>query len=237
MKPSFSEAVLDEVRRVVHLIHSPVLIAREEHEETVQRTKILTSLFHVPTKSPDEKGYPKITYEHTDGCIRSPQPQTVILSTEAVKILDDCAQQQLDKRTLALDSEPDVDERSTLQLEICRLQTCLSSTPTCKGLYIKRCNGEYRNALDDYVKLDPTSPSGIRPSEFGYAVLDIDGINDPKKWTMDKRGFPLPIPVSFTYRDLKNLEESLREGRRTDRDLIADCWERIRCAKRAVAET
>lgn len=157
----------------------------------------------------------------------------VIISPRATALLDEVATARLGNILAILNSDISTLDRPTLMEERTRLENCLGATNTAKGMYMKRCNGEYRNALDDELIPDPTTPNGYRPSDLGYSVLDLCGPCEKKRWTWNANGWPNPIPTTFTYKKLKYALEQVDEGKTTDADFLLNTWYRTRSGKRS----
>ncbi|RVX74758.1 hypothetical protein B0A52_01035 [Exophiala mesophila] len=235
-RTTYDEDALKEIRRVIHLIHSPVLGSEAEREAAVIATQIISPKPQNSWTPKAEKAFPRIAYEHMPGCARSPDPDTVVISPAATQLMDKAAEDRFNEIRQQMVVDPLCYDNDVLDLEQVRLSNCVNASPTTKQTYTLRCNGEYRNDLDDVLTVDPEATNGVAPSIHGYAVLDIDGVNDESRATFDTNGIPLPIPVSFTYRSLKFVIGMAEQGKTTEQALIMNCWLRIRCAKRAEAE-
>lgn len=173
-----------------------------------------------------------IVFAHADGCSRSEKPDVVIISPTAISHLDDIARTRLGNIMTILDSDIPT-ARVALNIERKRLENCLAASNTAKGMYMKRCTGEYRNALDDELIPDPSAPNGYRPSDFGYAVLDLEAQCEKKRWTYNDKGWPNPIPTTFTYLKLKTQLEHVANGKESEQDFLQTAWYMTRSGKRS----
>lgn len=231
--PSFDSVLLDEIRRSVHTAYPADQSVQLPDDES-------PPVFLTPTgcTSATERidiAEPQVTYAHASGCCFSPEPEVVIISEASIALLDGLASERLKNINRLLDSELVYDGRPTLESERIRLEQCLKSTIVAKGMYIKRCNDEFRNALNDQVLPNPTgTPDGYRASEFGYALLDVNGPREKKRWTYDDKGWPKPVPTTFTYKDLMGQRETLgKHNDGSEEVFVKKCWWRIRSGKRS----
>lgn len=205
-----------------------------DHKHAVKSYRIISPKINHPADPDAEKGYPVITYEHVSGCAQSPQPHTVVIPPAAVQIMEEAAKKRLEELAEQIKAEPDSYDNDLRYLEQARLCHCLAASQATKCTYTKRCNGEYRNDLDDIVIIDPEASDGVVPSDHGFAILDVDGVYGDDKTVFGSNGMALPVPFSFTYRNLKSLFEMAEQSQITQHQLIVHCWLRIRNAKKAL---
>jgi len=228
--PRYDQELLDDIRYDIHTVYPPEVCTATTPPEW------LPSLHSNPTPVTKydklENASPHIVFAHADGCSRSEKPEVIIISNTAISHLDDIARTRLGN-IIALLESPHTTGSEMLDAERMRLEKCLATSKTAKGMYMKRCTGEYRNALDDELIPDLTSPNGYRPSDFGYAELDLDGPCEKKRWTYNEHGWPNPIPTTFTYLKLKTQLAHVITGKETEEDFLKTAWYMTRSGKRS----
>ncbi|KEF62294.1 uncharacterized protein A1O9_00266 [Exophiala aquamarina CBS 119918] len=227
----FDQDLLDQIRQDIHLVYPPEICAITTPPEWIP-TLLHGDYTRVTRDVKLETAEPVIIFAHADGCSRSENPDIVIISLTAISHLDDIARTHLANIKDILDSDNPT-ARLALKAEHTRLENCLAASNTAKGMYIKCCTGEYRNALDDELIPDSTAPNGYRSSDFGYAVLDLEGPCERKRWTFNEDGWPNPIPTTFTYLKLKKQLEHVTNGQETEDDLLQTAWYMTRSGKRS----
>ncbi|KAI1619874.1 hypothetical protein EDD37DRAFT_196029 [Exophiala viscosa] len=130
-----------------------------------------------------------------------------------------------------------------------RLEECLATSSLTKGLYFKRCNGVYRNALDDVLERANVSvkEASTNSTNYGYALhpdttaalpyifpgKNASGGHAADAKEMSYMSFPAPETFKFTTDILKGREDMVRSGAVSDTDLCCTCWIFHRQEKRA----
>ncbi|KAK5057563.1 hypothetical protein LTR84_011563 [Exophiala bonariae] len=232
--PCFDQVLLDEIREDIHTLY-PFDSSLDTTSAECKPILLYADYSYVSKWDKTKPAEPVIFYAHTKGCSRSESPEVLIISANAIALMDDIATKRLHNIITILDANIQTSEHPKLLGERTRLESCLSACKTAKGMYMKRCNGEYRNSLDDEIIPDPTEPNGYRPSDMGYAMLDMEGPCEKKRWTYGDNGWPNPIPTTFTYKKLKIELGKVAEGKATEHDFLVTVWYSTRSGKRSEA--
>jgi hypothetical protein len=238
----FEQAILDDLRRTIHPLHSTVPPAALPRKVFREHYIAIAYNWDEEDLSKDQKigalGQPTITYDHTDGCIYSSTPSTITVPTSAIHEMDKLALMRLENINLLLDSNLQIHERPHLRAETIRLEKEIKTSNVAKGVFSKRCNGDYRNALGDYITLKHPQlldlPENITPSEFGYALKDLTGTpTAPLEY--DENGWPKRVTFGYTFKWLQWVEQEFtgEDGELDKVGMARECYDRARLCARA----
>lgn len=231
---NFDQILLDEIRQDIHTLY-PYDSSLDTTPAEWKPILLYVDYSDVTKWDAVEMVEPVIVYAHAAGCCRTNDPDFIIVSLDSIALLDKIVAKRLENIVTILESGIPTLERPKLLAERSRLEHCLGSNNKAKGVYLRRCNGEFRNSLDDEIISDLAAPNGRLPSELGYSIVDEEGPCEKKRWTYTESTWPNAVPTTFTYKKLKGELRKVAEGKISENDFLVDIWYKTRSGRRSEA--
>lgn len=230
----FDQILLDEIREDIHTLY-PYDSSLDTTPAEWKPILLYADYSFVIKWDAVEMVQPDVVYAHAEGCCRTDNPDFIIISLDSIALLDQIVAKRLENIVTILESGISTLERPRLLAERSRLEHSLGSNNKAKGVYLRRCNGEFRNSLDDEIISDLAAPNGLLPSQLGYSIVDLEGPCEKKRWAYTESSWPNAVPTTFTYKKLKRELRKVAEGKISEADFLVDIWYKTRSGRRGEA--